>query len=288
MDGHDPTTDDVVALARLAEQAGFDSVWVADHFLYERRGERRGGWEGLSIAAGLACTTERVEIGTLVVNTGYRNPALLARIVDTVDALSGGRFICGLGAGDYESEHEAFGYPWERRISHFEEALQIICPMLRGESVTFEGESYRTKAAELIPKGPHPKGPPIMIGLLEGGPRMKRLVVQYADQWSCWLATTDSHADAYREPLEAMVVACKKHRRDPATLGRNVTVGVCLSDEIPDPKTAQPLQGSTNEIADEIRRFEAMGVNHLPVWLTPNSTKGVEAFAPVLEVLRAR
>ena len=109
-------------------------------------------------AGALARETRRVEIGTLVVNTGYRNPALLARMADTIDELSEGRLILGLGAGDFESEHVAFGYPWDRRVSRFEEALQIIRPLLRGEKVTFEGEFYTTREAENIPKGPRPEG----------------------------------------------------------------------------------------------------------------------------------
>ena len=297
-----PTANDVIGLGGLAEQVGFDSVWVVDHFLYEAgteqaalgsgppaelMGVRYGAWEALTVAAGLALATQRVEIGTLVVNTGYRNPALLARMAETIDGLSNGRFICGVGAGDFQTEHIAFGYPWERRIGRFEEALQIIRPLLRGESVTFEGEFYRTEKAELIPKGPRPEGPPIMIGLLKGGPRMKRLVVQYADHWNCWLASGDSHPEAYQAPLDAMMAACEKHGRDPATLERSVTPRICPASYLPDFEAMKPLHGSTNEIADRIRGFEAMGVQHLPVWLLPNNNEGVEAFAPVLEELRS-
>lgn len=302
MGGGDPTADDVIALARLAEKVGFDSVWIVDHFLYdagaeagalgagpppELMGVRYGAWEALTLAAGLAVATKRVEIGTLVVNTGYRNPALLARMAETIDGLSHGRFICGLGAGDFESEHVAYGFPWERRVGRFEEALRIIRPMLRGESVTFEGEFYRTEKAELVPKGPRPEGPPIMIGVLKGGPRMRRLVVQYADHWNCWLASTDSHAQAYQAPLDAMMAACEKHGRDPATLERSVTPRICPTSERPDFADMKPLYGSSNEIADRIREFEAMGVQHLPVWILPNSVEGIEAFAPVLEALRS-
>ena len=301
MGGGDPSAQDVLQLAKLGEQAGFDSVWLVDHFLYDAGAEMAalgagpppelmgllyGAWEALTFAAGLATATERMEIGTLVANTGYRNPALLARMAETIDGMSNGRFICGLGAGDFESEHVAYGFPWDRRISRFEEALQIIKPMLRGESVTFDGEFYQTHNASLLPKGPRAEGPPIMIGLLQGGPRMKRLVVQYADIWNCWLASTDSHPEAYREPLEAMMAACEKHGRDPATLERNVTPRVCPTSVRPDGFDMKPICGSVNQIADHIRGFEALGVTHLPVWLLPNSTEGVEAFAPVLEALK--
>ena len=116
---------------------------------------------------------------------------------------------------------------------------------------------------------------------------MKRLVVQYADIWNCWLASTDSHPAAYREPLDAMMAACEKHGRDPATLERNVTPRVCPTSIRPDGFDMKPICGSVNEIADHIHGFEEMGVTHLPVWLLPNSVEGVEAFAPVLEALKA-
>ena len=203
-----------------------------------------GAWECMVTAGALARETRRVEIGTLVVNTGYRNPALLARMADTIDELSEGRLILGLGAGDFESEHIAFGYPWERRVGRFEEALQIIRPLLRGEKVTFEGEFYTTHEAENIPKGLRAGGPPVMIGVLGSGPRMKRLVAQHADQWNCWLASGDSHARAYVEIRDAMLAGCEKHGRDPATLELNVTVRVCPPGGQPVSEDMQPLTGS--------------------------------------------
>ena len=168
MGGATASGADVLRFARRAEAIGFDSVWLVDHFCYfaaaelealgasappELAGRVFGAWECMVTAGALARETRRVEIGTLVVNTGYRNPALLARMADTIDELSEGRLILGLGAGDFESEHVAFGYPWERRVGRFEEALQIIRPLLRGEKVTFEGEFYTAQEAENIPKG---------------------------------------------------------------------------------------------------------------------------------------
>lgn len=301
MGGGDPSARDVLEMATFGEEVGFDSVWLIDHFLYDAAAEMvgmgsgpppeligvlYGAWEALTLAAGLATATERVEIGTMVLNTGYRNPALLARMVETIDAMSSGRFICGLGAGDFESEHVFFGYPWERRVGRFEEALQIIKPMLHGESVTFDGEFYKTERASLIPKGPRPGGPPIMIGMLKSGPRMKRLVAQYADIWNCWLASTESHPRAYQEPLEAMIEACEKHGRDPATLERSATVRVCPTSARPDGWDMKPIGGSVDEMADHIRSFEAVGVTHLTACLWPNNKQSVEAFAPVLEELK--
>ena len=131
-------------------------------------------------------------------------------MADTLDELSGGRFILGLGAGAVPSEYDAFGYDFERRVGRFEEALQIIRPLLRGESITFSGEFYRTDEAVLRPKGIRSEGPPILIGLLKGGPRMQRLVAQYADQWNCWLAFRDNRPEAYIPYRDAMFAAGAK------------------------------------------------------------------------------
>ena len=125
-----------------------------------------------------------------------------------------------------------------------------------------------------------------MIGMLKGGPRMKRLVAQYADIWNCWLASTDSHPGAYREPLDAMMAACKEHGRDPSTLERSVTTRVCPTNARPDDWNMRPISGSVNEIADHIRGFAASGVGHVTVCLWPNNKESVEAFAPVLDELK--
>ena len=301
MGGATATGADVLRFARRAEAIGFDSVWLVDHFCYfpaaelealgagappELAGRVFGAWECMVTAGALARETRRVEIGTLVVNTGYRNPALLARMADTIDELSEGRLILGLGAGDFASEHVAFGYPWERRVGRFEEALQIIRPLLRGEKVTFEGEFYTTQEAENIPKGPRPSGPPIMIGVLGRGPRMKRLVAQHADQWNCWLASEDSHARAYVEIRDAMLAGCEKHGRDPATLELNVTVRVCPPGGRPVSEDMDPLTGSPEQIAEQLLEFEALGVEHITVWPHPNTFESLEAMGEVLQALR--
>lgn len=301
MDGDTASGAEVMRLARFAEDIGFDSVWLVDHFCYSAAAELEalgasappdligktfGAWECLTTAAALARETTRVEIGTLVVNTGYRNPALLARMADTIDELSGGRLILGLGAGDFVSEHVAFGYPWEKRIGRFEEALQIIRPLLKGETVSFDGAFYTTKDAQNLPKGPRTSGPPIMIGLLKGGPRMQRLVAQHADQWNCWLASGNSQPNAYEPHIKHMVAACEKHGRDPSTLVRNVTPRICPTAAAPISPDMQPIVGSSAQIADALNEFAALGVDHVSTWLHPNNEASLEAFAPVFEHLK--
>ena len=266
MAGRTPRGQDVLALARLAEARGFDSLWLVDHLRFETyvdlpalgapplpdeyRDRQVGFWECWTVLAALAATTARAELGTLVTNTGYRNPALLAQMAETVDELSGGRLILGLGAGDSITEHESHGFPWAGRVGRFEEALRVIRPMLRGEAVSFAGQSYQTRGAAVGLKGPRPGGPPLTIGLLAGGPRMQRLVAHYADVWNCWQAFGDSGVAAYRARRAAMEAACARHGRDPVTLGRHVGVAVVLPGHalrfpggLPLPH-AKPLTGS--------------------------------------------
>ncbi len=286
--------------AQFAEEIGLDSVWLVDHFCYQPyldyqhmgleppaalEGVRRGAWECLTLCGALAAATQRIEIGTLVANTGYRNPALMARMADTIDEVSNGRFILGLGAGDMPSEHSAFGFPFERRVGRFEEALQIIRPMLSGESVTFSGEFYRTEEALLIPKGVRPGGPPIMIGVLKGGPRMRRLVAQFADLWNGWLAYGDSRPEVYPEVAQALDASCEKHDRDPATLLRHVTLGVCLEGEAFPLAEAVPLRCSASELAGHFDTYRTLGVEHVSVFPYPNDLATTEHIAEASRML---
>lgn len=301
MGGDTASGAQVLRMARRAEAAGFDSVWLVDHFCYsaaaelealgatpppELVGKVYGAWECLITATALARETERMEIGTLVVNTGYRNPALLARMADTIDEFSEGRLILGLGAGDFVSEHRAFGFTWERRVGRFEEALQIIKPLLRGDTVTFDGEFYSAHEAQNLPRGPRPDGPPLMIGMLHGGPRMRRLVSQYADIWNCWLASADSYPAAYAPIRDTVFEACEKHGRDPATLSQNVTCRICPPGGAAVSEDMKPLAGPADEIADAISGFAALGVEHLSLWPHPNVEQSLDFLADVIAAAR--
>jgi alkanesulfonate monooxygenase SsuD/methylene tetrahydromethanopterin reductase-like flavin-dependent oxidoreductase (luciferase family) len=289
----------LAAMARLAEDTGFDSLWVIDHFLIDglrQPGLKEGLWECWSLLAALAATTRRVEIGPLVSSTNFRNPALLAKIADTVDEISGGRLILGLGAGWYEAEHHAFGYPFDHRVSRFEEALKIVRPLLREGRADFAGEYYRARECELRPRSSRPGSPPILIGALAHRERMLRLVAEHADMWNAWLAFGRSHPDQIPPLRAALNAACAEVERDPATLKRTAGVLVDVSGEPTLPAWVpggnifgplEPLNGSPEEIAESLRAFAREGISHVQVWLAPNSLGGIEAFAPVLELLNA-
>ena len=293
---------DIRAIAQRAEEYGFDSLWIFDNHLIRWGAVHRqmgwpvteefdnappvGVWECWSLLAALADATTRVELVTNVINTGLRNPALLARMVDTVEEISGGRLILGLGSGILEDELRTFGYPWEQKVSRFEEALKIITTLLRKGQIDFEGQFYTMRNAELRPRGPRPQGPPIMIGALASGPRMLRLTAQYADLWNTcpWGPGSVRQPEQIPPLRDAVDAACRKVQRDPATLLRTIVVGVDLSDHA-SAGVDKPLVGTPAEIAETLRAFVREGISHIQIDLTPTTLAGLEAFAPVLEEL---
>jgi probable F420-dependent oxidoreductase len=279
---------EMAAMARRAEEAGFDSFWVPDHLLYRfPQVHPQGAWDAWSLLAALAATTRTLEIGPLVACSSFRNPALIAKMADTIDEISGGRLILGLGAGWHEPEYSAFGFSYDHRVSRFEEALQIITALLRAGHVDFQGAYYTARDCELRPRGPRPAGPPILVG--GSGQRMLRLTARYADAWN-----VDRQNDvAGVQALNARVdQACHDVGRDPVSLTRVIGIQVDLLNESRQPTRPRqwvmapwPLTGTPEELASQIRRFADARVEHLMVWIDPVSLAGIEAFAPVLEAL---
>ena len=273
---------DLAAMARTAEACGFDSIWVSDHLLFRFEGkEPQGTWECWSLLAALAAVTSRVEIGTLVSCTGFRNPALLAKTADTVDEISGGRLVLGLGAGWHEPEYDAFGYPFDHRAGRFAEALTIISGLLRHGEVDFRGTYHAARDCELRPRGPRRQGPPIMIG--SSGERMLRLAARHADIWNAW----GKQDPAEIPPLRATVDgACRAEGRDPASMARSVSMLVDLPGAAGRPREEPPfVTGDAETIEGTLRGMAREGIGHVMVVLDPNTVAGIEALAPVLERL---
>src|SRR5215207_5048830 len=181
-------------MTEMAEAVGFDTIWVADHLIFRNAGSvvmepgtSRGPHEAWTLLSAIAAVTSTVTLGPLVACNSFREPALLAKMADTLDDVSGGRLLLGLGAGWHMPEYTAFGFPFDHLAGRVDEALQIIVPLLKGQKVTFHGRYYNVDDAELRPRGSRPGGPPIWIGAK--GPRMLRLVAQYADAYnSVWHA----------------------------------------------------------------------------------------------------
>ena len=273
---------DLAAMARTAEDCGFDSIWVSDHLLFRFEGkEPQGIWECWTLLSALAAVTSRVEIGTLVSCTGFRNPALLAKTADTVDEISGGRLVLGLGAGWHEPEYDAFGYPFDHRAGRFAEALTIISGLLRHGEVDFRGTYHAARDCELRPRGPRRQGPPIMIG--SSGERMLRLAARHADIWNAW----GKQDPAEIPPLRATVDgACRAEGRDPASMARSVSMLVDLPGAAGRPREEPPfVTGDAETIEGTLRGMAREGIGHVMVVLDPNTVAGIEALAPVLERL---
>jgi probable F420-dependent oxidoreductase len=285
IEGSVPRFRDVRAMAQAAENAGLDSFWVADHFIARMPNEGEvGQWESLTFLTALAAVTSRIQLGPMVAATSFRNPALTAKMADSIDEISAGRFILGLGAGWHEPEYSAFGYPFDHLASRFEESLKIIVPLLREGKVDFSGEYYSAKDAVLRPRGPSPKGPPILIGARR--PRMLRLVARYADAWNtAW----HTKPEVVAERLAEMRQACEAEGRDPATL--ELTAGAMLrlgANGEPAQGESYHITGANEEIAERLRGFIAVGVQHLILVIEPEGMVGFERFQPILDLLNAR
>ncbi len=249
-----PHYPDIREKAKMAETVGFDSIWLFDHLLFRFDPEDTVGiWECWTLLSALAEATSRVELGTLVLCSPFRNPALLAKMAHTLDEVSGGRLILGLGAGWHEPEFDAFGYSFERRVDRFEEALQIVKPLLTGETVDFEGEYYQARDCVIVPPGPRPAGIPLLVGA--GKPRMLRLVARYADMWNTVWLGDPAMLD---ERLENIHAACADVGRDPSTLA--ITAGIEVHfPELGDskPMIENPLTGTSDELARSVSEIRS-------------------------------
>jgi probable F420-dependent oxidoreductase len=280
--GKTPSWRDVQALAQAAEQVGFDSFWLADHFIirFPERDES-GQWEVFTFLSAVAAVTSRIQIGPLVACTSFRNPALLAKMADSLDEISDGRFVLGLGAGWHEPEYSAFGYPFDHKAARFEEALQIIVPLLREGHVDFHGQYYEATDCVLRPRGPSAGRIPIWIGARR--PRMLEQTARYADDFnSVWHLDPARAKERYGE-FEA---ACAAVGRDPASVEHSAGTLVRLLAPGEEPKPDEKvIAGSAEEVAAALRGFRDVGVQHLVVVVEPSDISGVERFARVIELL---
>jgi probable F420-dependent oxidoreductase len=259
--GMTPRYSEIREVAVRSEAAGLDSIWVYDHLLFRSEDKPTTGiWECWSLLAALAEATERVQLGTIVMCVPFRNPAVLAKMADTVDEISGGRLILGLGAGWNKPEFDAFGVPFDHKAARFEEALQIMVPLLREGKVDFTGQYYSAPNCELRPRGPRERGPEILVAAAK--PRMLRLAARYADSWNtAWLGLPT----LLHERRARLDTACAEEGRDPATLA--TTVGVIVQppqltshEDLP-PERA--LFGTPEQVAAGMKQYADLGVEHL-------------------------
>ncbi len=277
--------DSIRAVAQQAEADGFDSLWLPDHLLYRSPGQpTRGIWECWTILAALAEATSKIELGTLTLCNAFRHPAMLAKMATALDEVSHGRVILGIGAGWNEPEYQAFGLPFDHRVARFEEALQILLPLLREGHVNFNGTYYQTHDCEDLPRGPRPQGPPLLIGA--EGPRMLKLTAKYADFWNTGYLGRPQTLVARLAGIES---ACHEVGRDPRTLGVTALIGLWFPDLQPAKPSFfdDPLTGTPQEIADALRGYAAMGVPHVMFQCEPYVPEALSRLTEALHIHRA-
>lgn len=277
---------DVLELARAAERSGLDSVWVADHMIFDFPDVPiQGRWEAWTLLTAIAQATERVEIGPLVACAGFRNPALMAKMAETLDEVSDGRLILGLGAGWHEPEFSTYGFPYDHRASRFEEQFHIIRHLIRDGYVDFVGEYSSAPDCYLRPRGPRNGQIPLMVGT--DGPRMLITAAKYADIWN---TTWTRSVDGLLPRLAALDAACDNIKRDRDSIARSCcvfldfpgAVGVWLNGvvSVPDPRSVQ-------ETAEFLATYATAGVEHVMLWPDPFTVESIERIGEVIQQLRS-
>ncbi len=285
-----PTWASISERATTAEAAGFDMFVFEDALIYRGSETTDGVWESVSIAAAIAATTSRMEIGQSVINSPYRSPAMTAKIADTIDEIAGGRYVLGIGAGNTpDSDYEAFGFPTDKRYSRFAEAIRIIHGLLKNGAIDFEGEYYTARQAELVLRGPRQEGPPISIAA--GGPKMLQLVARYADAWNWWGwgETLDQVEERLRPIIEQLEEAFAEESRDPSTLGRTFDMYTVVPEGF-EPESVNmenPVLGTSEQIAEHILSIGNLGFDEVRCDVFPKTIEALEAMQPVVEMVHA-
>jgi alkanesulfonate monooxygenase SsuD/methylene tetrahydromethanopterin reductase-like flavin-dependent oxidoreductase (luciferase family) len=282
-----PSWEKVSRRARLAEEAGFDIFVFEDALMYRGESGTDGVWESMTIAGALAATTTTIELGQSVVNTPYRAPALVASMATTLDEISSGRYVLGVGAGNTpDSDYRGFGFPTDHRYSRFAEWIEVLHTLLRTGSVHFDGEFHTADGGELVLRGPSPEGP--RINIAAGGERMLGLAARFADEWNwwCWDETFDQVSTRLAPLMETLEAACFDAGRDPGSLVKTLDV---YSIVIPGAEhdLDNPLTGSSDEIAGRLLELETLGFEEVRCDVFPKGPEGVEAMAPVVELVHA-
>lgn len=286
--GEAPRWSELKEQAAQAEGAGFDTVWIADELQWETEAwdGPRGWWECGAITGAVAVSTSTIGVGTWVLSALHRNPGLIAKTAETLDEISDGRFILGLGSGHAGRQGEAFGYPPNYTVSRYEEALSLITALRRDKKASQAGTYHSAVDQVLAPLGPSEGQSPLMLG--GHGPRTMRIAVEHADIWSSY-ATVSSQPEAFVEMLAQLDGICTEVGRDPETLGRSVGVFVTPPgmSTLPEFADEKPLTGSAEEIADALVRFKSMGFTRVEVMSAGPAEDLIGGLAPVLDGIRS-
>ena len=261
--------------AVAAEEAGFDIAVIADAVTENGRGY----WEGMTLLGALAASTNTINVGHSVVNAPYREPAVVARAADTLDEITGGRYVLGIGAGNTPDDYSMFDMDADPRFSRFADSLEVICSLLRSGTVDFDGEFQHAHADWWSPRGPSPQGPPIVVAA--GGPKMVDLTARLADGWNWWADASGSteHLPPIIENLER---ACETHGR---TVERSVDMysfdPLGLIEDRPD----SVATGTAEQMAQPILRLAELDVDEVRIDVYADPERLAEATLAMKDVV---
>jgi probable F420-dependent oxidoreductase len=276
---------EIVSMARAAEASGFDSIWIGDHLLYRGDGRpERGPWDAWTTLAAIAASTERVRLGPLVACAAFHPPGILARMAASVDEVSRGRFVLGIGAGWNETEFRAFGIPFGERASRFEEAFAIVRRLLAGERVTFEGRFAHVADAVLLPMPD--RRVPMMIG--SNGDRLLRAALPYVDAWNTWYSGYGNTAEGFATLNDRVNRLAGEVGRPAGEVARSACALVVLdpnAGERPIDEGLVPLEGSPDRIADGLRGLSEAGADEVILVLSPITEGSIRSMGDVLSLL---
>ncbi|MBI2782205.1 MAG: LLM class flavin-dependent oxidoreductase [Chloroflexi bacterium] len=267
--GRAPSFAETLAFGRTAEAVGLDSIWVFDHLIFREADQPDEGLnEAWTTLSALAPVVPRVELGILVMCSSFRNAGLLAKMAGTLDEISEGRLILGLGCGWHEPEYEAFGFPFDHRVGRFEEDLEVTTRLLRGETVTFDGKWSYFKAAALLP--PPNRQPPILVA--SKGERMLDLTATWADAWNtAWFGGVD---DVLRQRVAALDGACARVGRDPSAIRR--TVGIRVREPGAPADDGKSTDADTAGLAEIFDEHAALGFADAVIWSLSKTPAALE------------
>jgi alkanesulfonate monooxygenase SsuD/methylene tetrahydromethanopterin reductase-like flavin-dependent oxidoreductase (luciferase family) len=289
------TWPQLAEMAQVAEQVGLDSIWLGDHLMYRyQRKERepRGPFEAWTTLGALAAVTDRIELGPLVASTGFHSPAMITKKAATIDQISNGRFILGLGSGWHEPEYKGFGFPFDHRVSRFEEAFTIIRALLETGGCDFAGEYYTIEGGLLFPKPVRPGGIPIMVG--SSSPRMLAITLPHVQMWNAWYEDWDNNREGLARLLERVDAACEQAGRDPKSLERTICPLVRMKggrgriSDFPGQSGDSPHNGEDPAaLAEELNAYAGLGVGHVQLVIDPITASSIADLKAVLDRLDA-
>jgi probable F420-dependent oxidoreductase len=276
---------ELAEMARAIEDGGFDSIWVGDHLLYRHPDGVVGPWEAWATLTAVAAITERVTLGPLVAALPFHNPALLAKQVATVHEISGGRLSFGVGAGWNQTEFDAFGLPYQRRVDRFEDSIGVIRRLLAGETVTHHSE-FVTLTDCVIKPASRFGGPPIFVG--SNSSRMLAITLPWVDGWNTWFDGFDNDPATLASLAARIDRACAEVGRDPVTLDKSAAVLVQFGRPPAISRGSAPWRGSSVQLAERLAEVAAAGVDHVQLVLDPITLGSIETAAEMLGEFRSQ